>query len=59
MTSKNGYLGHVATLKDGRSGRILEGVGTPSSPTHQILIKSLDGSTIRCYHNEIRYVWNP
>jgi len=57
--SKNGYLGHVATLKDGRSGRILEGVGSPSSPSHQILIQSLDGSTIRCYHNEIRYVWNP
>ena len=57
--SKDGYLGHVATLKDGRSGRILEGVGSPSSPKHEILLESLDGSTIRCYHYDIRYVWNP
>ena len=58
MTSKNGYLGHYATLTDGRSGRILEGVGTPSSPLHKIRLLDLDGNPIECYHDKIQYVWN-
>ena len=55
----NGYLGHYATLTDGRSGRILEGVGTPSSPLHKIRLLDLDGNPIECYHDKIQYVWNP
>ena len=57
--SKHGYLGHWATLTDGRSGMILEGVGTPSSPLHKIKLKSLDGIEFECYHDKIQYVWTP
>ena len=59
MASKNGYLGHVVSLRDGRYAKILEGVGSPSSPKHKIRMVDLDGNTIQCYHNEISYVWNP
>ncbi len=59
MTSKNGYLGHIAFLSNGRSARIVEGVGTPSSPLHKIRLRDLDGNEFECYHDKIRYVWNP
>ena len=59
MTSKNGYLGHIAILKDGKSGRILEGVGTPSSAKHKIRLIDLDGNDIECYQDKIQYVLNP
>ena len=59
MTSKNGYLGHLVTLTDGRYARIIEGVGTPSSAVHKIRMVDLDGTAIECYHDKIQYVWNP
>ncbi len=37
----SGYIGHVVKLKDGRSARIIEGIGKPSFPGHKIYYKTL------------------
>ncbi len=57
--SWDGYLGHIVSLSDGRYAKILEGVGSPSSPNHKIRMQDLDGNVFECYHDKIRYVWNP
>jgi hypothetical protein len=59
MPNKDGYIGHLVTLSDGRYARIIQGVGKPSSANHKIRMIDLDGSTFECYHDKIQYVWNP
>lgn len=56
MNRDHEYIGYVVSLTDGRSGKIICGLGDPASPNHKILLQDLDGNEIECYHGDIQYV---
>jgi hypothetical protein len=46
----HGYIGNIAILKDGNSVKILGGYGM------KLFVKTLDGKTKECYHDDLQYV---
>ena len=54
----DGYLGHILSLKDGRSVRILGDAGEEWNPAHKINVVDLDANEFQCYHSDIDHVWS-
>ena len=49
----HGYRGSIAHLKDGRSGKILDGKGL------KLFLQDVDGKLFECYHDELAYIFTP
>ncbi len=49
----HGYRGDIAHLKDGRSGKILDGKGL------KLFLRDVDGNDFECYHDELEYIFTP
>lgn len=47
----HGYRGSIAHLKDGRSGKILDGKGL------KLFLQDIDGKLFECYHDELEYIF--
>ncbi|MFZ9728537.1 MAG: hypothetical protein ACO3CD_05945 [Candidatus Nanopelagicaceae bacterium] len=47
----HGYRGSIAHLKDGRTGKILDGKGL------KLFLQSVDGKLFECYHDELEYIF--
>tara|TARA_A200000113_G_scaffold155737_1_gene140450 strand:- start:120 stop:272 length:153 start_codon:yes stop_codon:yes gene_type:complete len=45
------YIGSIAMLKTGKSVKILGGTGL------ELYVQTLDGSVERCYHDQLKYVY--
>ena len=52
MVEFHGYIGHLARLKDGHTVKILGGKNL------KLFVKTIDGSVIECYHNDIDFIWD-
>jgi len=48
----HGYRGNIARLKDGRSGKILDGKGL------KLFLQDVDGNVIECYHDELETIFS-
>jgi len=49
----HGYRGDIAHLKDGRSGKILDGKGL------KLFLRDVDGNDFECYHDDLEYIFTP
>ena len=49
----HGYRGSIAHLRDGRSGKILDGKGL------KLFLQDIDGGIFECYHDELDHIFTP
>jgi len=49
----HGYRGDIAHLRDGRSGKIMDGKGL------KLFLQDVDGNVIECYHDDLAYIFAP
>ncbi len=49
----HGYRGDIAHLKDGRSGKIMDGKGL------KLFLQDVDRNVIECYHDDLAYIFAP
>ena len=51
LTKMHNYIGSIALLNTGKSVKILGGSGL------ELYVQTLDGSVQRCYHDQLKYIY--